>query len=172
MGRRKNNLESYKHLSPEELYTHVRKNISIPKYMDAFLFEHKISLSKLVQNAIITRMDQEQKQIIRKEVKNEIEEKTIRKTIQEKKKENPNFEHELQRAKYLLSDYFNAFDAEQVEIANQKKQLIFSDFPEMYVDVIKFEQWYKKNMDSYHIFKQQFENPVERLINIKKKHFS
>jgi hypothetical protein len=172
MGRRKNNLEEYEHLAPEELYAHVRKNISIPKYMDAFLFEHKISLSKLVQNAIITRMNQEQKQNMRKEIKNEIEEKTIRKKIREKKKDNPNFEHELQRARYLLSAYFNAFDAQQGEIAEQKKQLIFSDFPEMYVDVIKFEQWYKKNIESYTMLKQQFENPVERLITIKKKYFS
>jgi len=171
MGRRKNNLKEYENLPPEELYTHVRKNISIPKYMDAFLYEQNISLSKLVQNAIISRMNQEQKQNITKVVKGELEEKIIRKKISEQKKKDPNFEHELQRAKFILTEYFNAFDKHQTELKEQKKQLMFSDFPEMYVDVIKFEQWYTTNMQSYEMLRQQYDNPVERLITIKKRHF-
>ena len=170
MGRRKNNKKEYENLPPEELYTHVRKNISIPKYMDAFLYENNISLSKLVQNAIITRMNKEQKQSITKEVKYEMEGKIIRKKISEQKRKDPNFEHELQRAKFILTEYFSAFDQHQTSLKEQKKQLMFSDFPEMYVDVIKFEQWYNSNSQTYEIIKQQYKNPVERLITIKKRH--
>ena len=116
-------------------------------------------------------MNQEQKQIIKKEVKDEFEDKKIRKKLSERKKNNPNFEHELQRAKFLLTEYFQDFDQNQSSEIEQKKQIIFSDFPEMYVDVIKFEQWVKINSETYDNLKHQFENPVERLITIKKRYF-
>lgn len=168
MGRRIDKQQQYEELLPEELYTHVRKNISIPKYMDAFLYKNNISLSKLVQNAINKRMREDQEQTIVKDVKKDFEEKTIRKKLHEEKKKNPNFEFELHRAKFLLSEFFNAFDQEDFQISNEKKQHIFTDFPEMYVDIIKFEKWYHHNEQKYESIKEKYENPVERLIMIKK----
>lgn len=167
MGKRKNKARHYQDLSPEELYTHVRKNVSIPKYMDLFLYEHNISLSKLVQSAITTRMEKNQKEQIEKRVKKTINTKTARKTIQEKQKENPQFKQELHRARLLLSQYFNAFDSSDHEHTELKKQLILSDFPEMYVDIIRFEQWEQNNKNHYQSYIEKFENPVERLIAIK-----
>jgi len=171
MGKRKNKARHYQDLSPEELYTHVRKNVSIPKYMDLFLYEHNISLSKLVQSAITTRMEKNQTEQIEKRVKKTINTQTARKTIQEKQKQNPQFKQELHRARLLLTQYFNAFDASDHENIELKKQLILTDFPEMYVDIIRFEQWEKNNTNHYQSYQGQYENPVERLIAIKKECF-
>ena len=170
MGRRKDNIKKYQELAPEKLHTHIRKNISIPKYMDMFLFENNISLSKLVQNAINIRIQESQVQTIKKDVEQNIKEKNIRKKIDEKQKEDPRFKQELQRARLILTQYFNALDLNDLIELDQKKQLILTDFPEMYVDVIRFETWYKKNIDTYHHIKAQYENPVERLIVIKNKY--
>lgn len=167
MGRKKDKTTEYNKLSPEELHTHIRKNISIPKYMDAFLFEQNISLSKLVQNAIITRMEKEQKTIIKKDVHKEIQEKKARKRLQEERKKNPEFENELKRARQVLTIYFSAFDSDNTEALKRRKQLMLHEFPEMYVDVLKFENWYEQNHDQYEQMKQRYENPVERLIHIK-----
>lgn len=167
MGRKKDKTDEYNQLSPEELHTHIRKNISIPKYMDAFLYEQNISLSKLAQNAIITRMEQEKETVIKKDVKKEFQEKKARKRLQEEKKKNPEFENELKRAKHVLTTYFNAFDADDAEALHRRKQLMLTEFPEMYVDVLKFEQWHEQNKDIYSQMKDQYENPVERLIRIK-----
>jgi len=170
MGKRKDSLKEYQELAPERLHTHIRKNISIPKYMDMFLFENNISLSKLVQNAINSRMQETQVQTIKKDVEQNIKEKNIRKRIDEKQKEDPRFKQELQRARLILTQYFNALDLNDVIELDQKKQLILTDFPEMYVDVIRFETWFKKNIDTYHQIKTQYKNPVERLIVIKNKY--
>jgi hypothetical protein len=167
MGRKKDKTSVYNQLSPEELHTHIRKNISIPKYMDAFLYNHDISLSKLVQNAIITRMEQEQETVIKKDVHKEIQEKKARKRLHEERKKNPEFENELKRAKHVLTMYFNAFDEQDSEALHRRKQLMLKEFPEMYVDVLKFESWYEKNQENYQRMKDRYENPVERLIRIK-----
>ena len=171
MGRRKDNLKKYQELTPEKLHTHIRKNISIPKYMDMFLFENNISLSKLVQNAINIRIQESQVQTIKKDVEQNIKEKNIRKKINEKHKEDPKFKQELQRARLILTQYFNALDVNDLIDLNHKKQLILTDFPEMYVDVVRFETWYQKNIDSYQHIKTQYDNPIERLIVIKNKYF-
>lgn len=170
MGRRKSNIEEYQELSPEELHTHIRKNISIPKYMDMFLIENKISLSKLVQSAITERIQELQSQTIKNNVSKEMKNQFMRKKIQEKKKEKPHFQQELQRARLMLASYFNAIDKHDLNEIDQKKQVILTDFPEMYVDVIRFESWYKNNRELYDSMKNRFENPVERLIEIKKKY--
>ena len=170
MGKRKDSIKAYHDLSPEELHTHIRKNISIPKYMDMFLFENKISLSKLVQNAIITRMDETQANTIKKDVEQSIKERTIHKKIQEKQQQDPQFKQELQRARLLLTQYFELLDQHNPKDLDQKKQLILTDFPEMYVDIIRFETWYKNNIETYQTLKDTYENPVERLIMIKKNH--
>ncbi len=168
MGRRKDNTKKYENLPPEQLYAHVRKNISIPKYMDAFLYENDISLSKLVQSAISQRMQEQQKNELKKDVKKEIQQKTIRKHLSSQQKKNPQFTHELQRAKCLLTNYFNAFDDEDTDTAFEHKQQMFTDFPELYVDVLKFEQWVDHNKTTYKNMKNQYENAVERLVTIKK----
>jgi hypothetical protein len=167
MGRKKDKTNVYNQLSPEELHTHIRKNISIPKYMDAFLYKNDISLSKLVQNAIITRMEQEQETIIKKDVHKEIQEKQARKRLQEERKKNPEFENELKRAKHVLTTYFNALDEQDTDALHRRKQLMLKEFPEMYVDVLKFESWYDQNKEQYDRMKDLYENPVERLIRIK-----
>lgn len=167
MGRKKDKTGLYNQLSPEELHTHIRKNISIPKYMDAFLYKHNISLSKLVQNAITNRMEHEQENIIKKDVHKELQEKKARKRLQEERKKNPEFENELKRARHILTTYFNAFDTNDTEALHRRKQLMLKEFPEMYVDVLKFETWYEKNQDNYELMKDRYENPVERLIRIK-----
>ncbi len=167
MGRKKDKTPVYNQLSPEELHTHIRKNISIPKYMDAFLYKNDISLSKLVQNAIITRMKQEQETIIKKDVHKEVQEKKARKRLQEERKKNPEFENELKRAKHVLTTYFNAFDEQDAEALHRRKQLMLKEFPEMYVDVLKFEGWYNHNKEQYERMKDRYDNPVERLIRIK-----
>ncbi|MBS3777868.1 MAG: hypothetical protein KGY50_01090 [Candidatus Thermoplasmatota archaeon] len=167
MGRKKDKTELYDQLSPEELHTHIRKNISIPKYMDAFLYKHDISLSKLVQNSITTRMEQEQETSIKKDVHKEIQDKKARKRLQEERKKNPEFENELIRARHVLTTYFNAFDTNDTEAIHRRKQLMLKEFPEMYVDVLKFETWYEKNQENYELMKDRYENPVERLIRIK-----
>jgi hypothetical protein len=171
MGRRKNSIDDYQNLTPEELYTHVRKNVSIPKYMDLFLYKNNISLSKLVQSAITSRMQETQLHSIQKEMKQTYQEQTLRKKINERQKINPQFKQELQRARLLLTQYFDVFDQKDSTRIEQKKQLIFSDFPEMYVDIIRFEQWYKYNSDQYQTYQTRYENPVERLIAIKKECF-
>jgi hypothetical protein len=167
MGKRNNIIRDYHDLSSEELYTHVRKNVSIPKYMDLFLYEHDISLSKLVQSAITTRMEETQTEQIEKRVRQSVKKQTVKKTIQEKQKQNPGFKQELQRARLILTQYFNAFDTSDFETTNLHKQIILSDFPEMYVDIIRFEQWVKNNPNHYQMYQSQYENPVERLIAIK-----
>ena len=167
MGRKIDKTSEYNQLSPEELHTHIRKNISIPKYMDAFLCEQNISLSKLVQNAIIKRMEQEQETNVKKDVQKEIQEKKARKRIQEERRKNPEFENELKRAKHVLTTYFNAFDSNEIDAIERKKKLMLKEFPEMYVDVLKFEEWYEKNKETYYRMKAHYENPVERLIRIK-----
>jgi len=167
MGRKKDKTSIYDKLSPEELHTHIRKNISIPKYMDAFLYNQDISLSKLVQNAIITRMEQEQENIIKKDVHKEIQEKKAKKRLQEERKKNPEFENELKRARHVLTTYFSAFDTNNTDALHRRKQLMLREFPEMYVDVLKFETWYEHNRENYDRMKEQYENPVERLIRIK-----
>jgi hypothetical protein len=172
MGRHKNNVDKYYDLTPEKLHTHVRKNISIPKYMDLFLYENKISLSKLVQNAINNRIQETQFQLIKKEVEHNSKERSIRGQINKREKDNPNFKNELKRARLLLTQYFTSFDSSDHIGMDQKKQLILSDFPEMYVDIIRFENWYKENDNLYQSLKIQYENPVERLIAIKKEFFS
>ena len=171
MGKRKNSIDDYQTLSQEELYTHVRKNVSIPKYMDLFLYENNISLSKMVQSAITTRMGETQVQSIQKEIKESVKQQTMKITINEKQKQNPQFKQELQRARLLLTQYFDAFDEDDFSKTDQKKQLILSDFPEMYVDIIRFEQWYKTNANHYQSFQERIENPVERLIAIKNECF-
>ncbi|MBS3748339.1 MAG: hypothetical protein KGY65_00935 [Candidatus Thermoplasmatota archaeon] len=167
MGRKKDKTNEYNQLSPEELHTHIRKNISIPKYMDAFLYEQNISLSKLVQNAIITRMEEEKETIIKKDVHKEIQDKKARKRLQEERKKNPEFENELKRAKHVLTAYFNAFDDNDTDALHRRKQLMLKEFPEMYVDVLKFEEWYEKNQLRYQRMKNHYDNPIERLIRIK-----
>jgi len=167
MGKRNNIIRDYHDLSSEELYTHVRKNVSIPKYMDLFLYEHDISLSKLVQSAITTRMEETQTEQIEKRVRQSVKKQTVKKTIQEKQKQNPGFKQELQRARLILTQYFNAFDTSDFETTNLHKQIILSDFPEMYVDIIRFEQWVKNSPNHYQMYQSQYENPVERLIAIK-----
>ena len=167
MGRKKDKTQAYKQLSPEELHTHIRKNISIPKYMDAFLYKHDISLSKLVQNAIVARMEDEQELIIKKDVHKEIQEKQARKRLQQERRNNPEFENELKRAKHMLTNYFNAFDDQNAEALHRRKQIMLKEFPEMYVDVIKFETWHEHNQNQYEIMKERYDNPVERLIRIK-----
>ncbi len=167
MGKKKDKTQIYNQLSPEELHNHIRKNISIPKYMDAFLYNHNISLSKLVQNAIITRMEQEQVTIIKKDAYKEIQEKQAKKRLQQERRNNPDFENELKRAKHVLTFYFNAFDNQDTEALHRRKQLMLKEFPEMYVDVLKFETWFEQNQDLYEQMKQRYDNPVERLIRIK-----
>lgn len=135
--------------------------------MDAFLYKHNISLSKLVQNAITNRMEHEQENIIKKDVHKELQEKKARKRLQEERKKNPEFENELKRARHILTTYFNAFDTNDTEALHRRKQLMLKEFPEMYVDVLKFETWYEKNQDNYELMKDRYENPVERLIRIK-----
>jgi hypothetical protein len=171
MGIRKDKTGEYESLSPEELHSHIRKNVSIPKYMDAFLYENDISLSKLVQNAIIERMKEEQEIYLKKDVEKQMKEKNIRQHIKEKQKENPQFNHDLLRAKQVLLDYFTAFDSEDKSIVDQQKQYMFNDFPEMYVDVVKFEKWKQQNTSLYQTMRQTYENPVERLVKIKKQFF-
>lgn len=135
--------------------------------MDAFLYKNKISLSKLVQNAIVTRMEEEQETVIKKDVYNEIQEKQARKRLQEERKKNPEFENELKRARHVLTTYFNAFDEQDTELVHRRKQLMLKEFPEMYVDVLKFETWHEKNLEQYERMKETYRNPVERLIRIK-----
>ena len=167
MGRKKDKTKVYNQLSPEELHTHIRKNISIPKYMDAFLYKHNISLSKLVQNAIISRMEDEQETVIKKDIHKEIQEKQARKRLQQERRNNPQFENELKRAKHVLTTYFDAFDERDADALHRRKQLMLKEFPEMYVDVIKFETWHEHNQSQYEILRNQYDNPVERLIRIK-----
>ena len=167
MGRRKDNRTKYDQLTPEQLHAHVRKNISIPKYMDSFLYEHHISLSKLVQHAIIERMTEAQANTIRKDFEKQQKQKTQKKRLAEEQKKNPNFNYELQRAKQLLNDYFTAFDHHDSSQIEKKKQIMLTDFPELYVDILRFEQWEEENKDQYQQIRTQYENVVERLINIK-----
>jgi hypothetical protein len=167
LGRIKDKTKIYEDLSPEDLHVHVRKNISIPKYMDAFLYEHKISLSKLVQSTIKDRMAEVQAKSIEKDVKNFQKKQTLKKRLLEEQKKNPQFNHELQRAKQLLTEYFTAFDSSDTQITERQKQIMLKDFPELYVDVLKFEQWEKKNKQRYLTIRPQYDNVVERLIKIK-----
>jgi hypothetical protein len=169
MGKRIDKTKIYNDLQPEELHNHVRKNVSIPKYMDSFIYKHNISLSKLVQNAITQRMKKEQELVIKNDMENQIDEKIFKKKYNEEKKKNPNFDFDLQRAKNILSQYFIAFDSNDNINQDLQKQSMLSDFPEMYVDVIKFEKWEKLNEDIYLQTKQKYENPVERLVYIKNK---
>jgi hypothetical protein len=112
-------------------------------------------------------MEESQTEQIKKRVKQNLKNQTIQQTIQEKQKKDPQFKQELHRARLLLTQYFNAFDTDDMDTIDMKKQLILSDFPEMYVDIIKFEQWQTKNKDHYPTYQDKYENPVERLIAIK-----
>jgi len=87
MGTRKNNIEKYQDLTPEKLHTHIRKNISIPKYMDMFLYENKISLSKFVQNAINIRIQETQFQSLKKQV-----EQNVNLVVEKRVKKEPNIQ--------------------------------------------------------------------------------
>ena len=113
-------------------------------------------------------MQQEQKKSLQKEIIQEHDEKTVRKKINMRRKGNPNFDNELQRAKFLVGEYFSAFDENDMYESDIKKQVMLSDYPELYVDIIKFEKWYKKNQELYFDMKEKINNPVERLIRIKK----
>lgn len=169
MGKRIDRTELYARLSPEELHTHVRKNISIPKYMDAFLYEHNISLSKLVQNAIEERMKEEQKTEVEKAIELEYRRKIAERRIAEEKRKNPRFEQKLLQAKQLLKQYFNALD--QNSSTEEYKQKMLREFPELYIDISRFEQWKKDNEERYQILKENIYNPIERLIQIKREYF-
>ena len=133
--------------------------------------DKNISLSKLVQNAIIERMRGEQETYIKKDVEKQIKEKTIQKHIKDRQKENPQFSDDLLRAKQVLIDYFTAFDSDDRSICDKQKQYMFHDFPEMYVDVVKFEKWQQQNKNIYHTMKKRYENPVERIVKIKQQFF-
>ena len=170
MGRRKDKTKTYEQLQPEELHAHIRKNISIPKYMDAFLYKQNISLSKLVQSAIIQRMEEQQKEFLKKDVKKELQQQSIKKHLSQKQKKNPQFTHELQRARQILTKYFNAFDNQDNETAEKHKQQMLKDFPEMYVDILKFERWESKHKQYYFTIRTQYDNVVERLVKIKKQY--
>ena len=171
LGRRKDKTKIYDELTPEQLHVHVRKNISIPKYMDAFLYDHNISLSKLVQSAIQGRMSEAQAKIIQKDVKNLHKKQSIKKRLADEQKKNPQFTNELQRAKQLIQEYFNAFDSQDTQSVERQKQLMLKDFPELYIDVLKFEQWESKNKQRYFNLVSQYDNVVERLIKIKQEYF-
>ncbi|RLF41783.1 MAG: hypothetical protein DRN12_02290 [Thermoplasmata archaeon] len=169
MGKRIDKSELYAKLSPEELHTHVRKNISIPKYMDAFLYEHNISLSKLVQNAIKKRMLEEQKTEVEKAIELDYRRRIAEKRIAEEKRKDPKFEQKLLQAKQLLRQYFNALD-QGLPVENYKQQML-KGFPELYIDISRFEEWKKNNEGMYKILKEEIHNPIERLIRIKKEYF-
>lgn len=139
--------------------------------MDAFLYKHNISLSKLVQNAIEERMHQEQKTAVEKEIETHYKRKIVEKRIDHERRKNPKFERELFRAKQLLKEYFTALDTGDLITTEKYKTQMLQDFPEMYVDVIKFEQWKKQNEYLYREMKEQYENVVERLVRIKQKFF-
>ena len=168
LGKRVDKTDMYDHLSPEELHTHVRKNVSIPKYMDLFLFNHNISLSKLAQNAILDRMQEEQTTEIRKDVKKEITHQVFKKKITQEQKKDPRFSQKIQQAKQVFLDYFKAVDTMNESEMTDLKQIILADFPEMYVDIIKFEKWYATHHVLYEKLKKEYPNPVERLLKIKK----
>jgi len=170
MGRRKDKTKTYEELQPEELHAHVRKNISIPKYMDAFLYKQNISLSKFVQSAIKQRMGEQQKEFLKKDVKKELQQESIKKHISQKQRKNPQFTHELQRAKQILTTYFNAFDVQDKQTTEKQKQHMLKEFPEMYVDILKFEQWETKHRQYYFTIRQQYDNVIERLVKIKKQY--
>ncbi len=170
MGKRNDKTKTYEQLQPEELHAHVRKNISIPKYMDAFLYKQNISLSKLVQSAINQRMEEQQKEFLKKDVKKELHQQSIKKHLSQKQKKDPQFTHELHRAKQVLTNYFNAFDSRDMETVEKQKQEMLKNFPEMYVDILKFEQWETKHRQYYFTIRQQYENVVERLVKIKKQY--
>ena len=135
--------------------------------MDAFLYRHKISLSKLVQNAITERMQQIQKTAIEKEIDAHHKRRLMEKQIATEQVKNPKFEKNLFKAKQTLEKYFNAFDIEDIPTAEHYKIQMLQQFPEMYVDVIKFEQWKKQNVHRYQEMKDTYDNVVERLIRIK-----
>ena len=136
--------------------------------MDLFLFNHNISLSKLAQNAILDRMQEEQSTEIRKDVKKEITQQVLKKKITKEQRNDPRFSQKIQQAKQIFLDYFKAVDAMNDEDMAELKQIILADFPEMYVDIIKFEKWYTTHHVAYEKLKTQYVNPVERLLEIKK----
>ena len=168
MGKRKNVIQLYADLSPEELHTHVRKNISIPKYMDIFLYEHNISLSKLVQKAIEDRMREEEKNRVEREIRRDYQRRLAERRLAEERKKNPRFEQKLLRAKQLVKNYFESLDNDERDIMDRCKQEMLKEYPELYVDISRFEDWLKDNEDRYERLRVEFRNPVERLLQVKR----
>ncbi len=167
MGRRRNVIQLYADLPPEELHTHVRKNISIPKYMDIFLYEHNISLSKLVQKAIEDRMREEEKNRVEREIRRDYQRRLAERKIAEERKKNPRFEQKLLRAKQLVKTYFDSLDNNNRSVMEECKQEMLREYPELYVDISRFENWLEENREGYEKLKIEFRNPVERLIQVK-----
>jgi len=167
VGKVKNKVKQFEGLSPEELLSFVRRNISIPKYMDVFLYTHKISLSKLVQTAIIDRMKEEEGKTVEKQVKEETQRKKIQQQFAQEKRKNPNFEWDLERAKRLLSMYFTHYDKGDIEEAERQKQILLQEFSDLYLDVVRFERWRHDHEKDYMLMKERYANPVERLVRIK-----
>jgi hypothetical protein len=167
MGKVKNKVKQYEGLPPEDMLTFVRRNISIPKYMDVFLYTQKISLSKLVQNAIIERMNEEEAKTVGKKVKEEVQRKKIQKQLVQEKRKNPNLEWDLERAKRLLGAYFTHYDSKNIEEAERQKQILLQEFSDLYLDVVRFERWRQDHEDDYRLMREKYKDPVERLIRIK-----
>ena len=135
--------------------------------MDVFLYTHKISLSKLVQNAIIDRMKEEEGKTVEKQVKEETQRKKIQQQLAQEKRKNPNFAWDLERAKRLLSIYFNHYDDGNIEEAERQKQILLQEFSDLYLDVVRFERWRQDHEEDYILMKDKYTNPVERLVRIK-----
>ena len=171
MGKILDKNQHYKNLKPEEMFSYVRKNISIPKYMDIFLYKNKISLSKLVQNAITLRIQEEQEKSIEKKVIRITQQKKLQDHYEKERKKNPNLDWDLERAKRILTKYFLAYETNDETAITREKSLLSKEFPDLYLDIIKFENWKIKNENDYQIMKEKYENPVERLIRIKSTFF-
>jgi hypothetical protein len=167
MGKIKNKNKQYEQLEPEEMFSYVRKNISIPKYMDAFLYQKNISLSKLVQNAISQRIQDEQEKTIEKRVKKITQQKKLHNHYEKERKKNPNLEWDLERARRILTKYFLAMEQHDEIALERQKQVLLKEFPDLYLDIIKFEKWKETNESQYDLMKEKYENPVERLVRIK-----
>ena len=135
--------------------------------MDVFLYTHKISLSKLVQNAIIDRMKEEEEKTVEKQVKEETQRKKIQQQLAQEKRKNPNFAWDLERAKRLLSTYFNHYDKGNIEEAERQKQILLQEFSDLYLDIVRFERWRQDHEEDYILMKEKYTNPVERLVRIK-----
>ena len=171
MGKIINKNKQYENLKPEEMFSYVRKNISIPKYMDAFLYQNNISLSKLVQNAISQRIQEEQEKTVEKKVKKITQQKKLHNHYEKERKKNPNLEWDLERARRILTKYFLALETKDEITIERQKQVLLKDFPDLYLDIVKFEKWKESNESEYNLMTEKYENPVERLIRIKSTFF-